>query len=286
MKALYDSTAVACSQRFTEAYSTSFAWGIRCLGRPLRGPIHAIYGFVRLADEVVDSFGDHDRATLLARLRKDTALAIAERISVNPVLHAFQAVVHRYGIGRELVDAFLDSMAMDLVPLTYQRAEHDRYIHGSAEVVGLMCLRVFCQGDGVRYTQLAPAAIRLGAAFQKVNFLRDLRADHELLGRSYFPGVAFHTFDDAAKRRIEQEVREDLTVAWEGIRRLPCEARFGVQVAYTYYRALFRKIERSSAARIRSERVRISNGNKLLLVVQCCFRYDRKPLPYATAHGT
>lgn len=285
MKTLYDSTSIQCAARFTQAYSTSFTWGVRCLRAPLRAPIHAIYGFVRLADEIVDSFGAYDRATLLARFRSDTQQAISERISINPVLHAFQEVVHRYAIGQELIDAFLDSMAMDLEPRHYHRADHDRYIHGSAEVVGLMCLRVFCQGDGVRYTQLAPAAIRLGAAFQKVNFLRDLQADHALLGRSYFPDAAFNTFDDAAKKRIEQEVEEDFAAAWEGIRRLPCGARFGVQVAYTYYRALFRKIQRAPAQRIRSGRVRISNGSKLMLLLRCCFIYDRKPLPIATTHG-
>lgn len=285
MKTLYDSTSVQCAQRFTQAYSTSFAWGIRCLSKPLRAPIHAIYGFVRLADEIVDSFGAYDRATLLARFRADTELAIAEHISINPVLHAFQEVVHRYAIAPELITAFLDSMAMDLEPRTYYRAEHDRYIHGSAEVVGLICLRVFCHGDELRYRQLAPAAIRLGAAFQKVNFLRDLRADHELLGRSYFPDVAFAGFDDAAKQRIEQEVEADFAAAWEGIRRLPRGARFGVQVAYTYYRALFRKIQRSSAQRIRKERVRIGNGDKLLLVAACWLRYDRRSEPLITADG-
>jgi phytoene/squalene synthetase len=235
--------------------------------------IYAIYGFVRLADEIVDTFHDQDKVALLERFRQDTEHALEQRLSTNPVLHAFQDTVHRYGIDRSYIDAFLYSMEMDLRPITYTRAEYDTYIYGSAEVVGLMCLKVFCEGQDALFERLVPPARKLGAAFQKVNFLRDLRSDYIERGRVYFPGVEYDRFDAAAKQEIEKDIHADFEEAYAGIRSLPGRARLGVSVAYVYYLALFRKIRLLPAGRIQSERIRIPNLRKLLLLVQTWLRY-------------
>jgi len=267
-KALFRNASFACSKVITQRYSTSFSLGIRSLHSRFRDPIYGIYGYVRLADEIVDTFHGHNQALLLQRLREDTWTALADGLSTNPLLHAFVQVVNRYGIERSLIEAFLDSMEKDLHQDRYERSGYEEYIYGSAEVVGLMCLRVFCDGDDPGYQQLRAPARSLGAAFQKVNFLRDMQADFEHLGRVYFPGVDFGRFSDAEKARIEKEIEQDFAEAYRGIVQLPDGARFGVYLAYMYYRKLFAKIRTVPANRIREERIRVSNPRKALLLAR------------------
>lgn len=264
--ALYNEVCLKASNTTTSSYSTSFSLGIRSLDKQLRGPINAIYGFVRFADEIVDTFHGFDKAALLARFRSDTHQAIKEGISLNPILHSFQRVVNMYGIEAELYDTFLDSMAMDLHDRTYDKRAYETYILGSAEVVGLMCLRVFCKNDDALYQQLKPAAMKLGAAFQKVNFLRDLKDDHVNLGRTYFPGVDVSRMDSDTKHRIESDIKADMDAALSGIKQLPRGSRFGVYMAYVYYLALFKKIQALPCDRILKERIRVRNGDKLALL--------------------
>ena len=270
---LFNTTCSECSRLITRRYSTSFSLGIRLFDKRFRGPIYGIYGFVRFADEIVDTFHQHDKEVLLRRFREDTGRAIDERISLNPVLQAFQEVVHRYGIERGLIDAFLDSMEMDLSKNTYDARGYEQYIYGSAEVVGLMCLRVFCEGDDARYQSLKASACRLGAAFQKINFLRDIRSDHDERGRVYFPGVDFRHFDNTAKRQIEADIQADFDAALEGIRRLPDGSRLGVYLAYKYYTQLFAKIKRAPAQRIAEERFRVSDKRKVYLLFSSAVRH-------------
>jgi phytoene/squalene synthetase len=272
--ALYDKVCMAASRHTTHSYSTSFSLGIRSLHPTLRDPIHAIYGFVRFADEIVDTFHAHDKATLLQRFREDTHRAVTERISMNPILHSFQSVVHKFGIDAELYDTFMDSMAMDLKEVAHDQRSYETYILGSAEVVGLMCLRVFCNGDKKLYERLRPAAMRLGAAFQKVNFLRDFRDDLMSLGRTYFPGLELRSMDGEMKRRIEQDIQGDLDAALKGIRELPKKARFGVYLAYVYYFALFRKIQALPTDRMLKERIRVRNRRKLALLTTSYLRHS------------
>ena len=264
---LYSEVCVECAQHITRRYSTSFSLGIRLFDPPLRDPIYAIYGFVRFADEIVDTFHDHDKAALLGEFRADTYRAIARRLSLNPVLQAFQEVVHEYGIERDLIDAFLYSMELDIENRVYERALYDTYIYGSAEVVGLMCLRVFTRGEPGLYDELAAPAKRLGAAFQKVNFLRDISSDFHDRGRVYFPGVTFTRFSDAEKRAIEDEIAADFEAALVGIRGLPRGSRLGVHCAFVYFRDLLRRIQRKEARAIARERVRVPNYRKLGLMV-------------------
>lgn len=231
----------------------------------MRDSICAIYGFVRYADEIVDTLHEFDKKLLLDRFRQDTKIAIEERVSLNPVLHAFQLTYHRYGMSSDLVDTFLSSMEMDLERTAYDRGGYESYILGSAEVVGLMCLRVFTEGDSKMYDTLKPFAMRLGAAFQKINFLRDLNADFEGLGRAYFPGLNVDQFDDYAKSRIEKEIEEDFNVSLIGIQMLPKTSRLGVYTAYLYYRRLFDKIRSVPSSRILDERIRIPNTEKIVL---------------------
>ncbi len=265
--ALYDRAALGMSRHLTHQYSTSFTLGIKTLAPALRSPVYAIYGFVRLADEIVDTFHSHDKAALLADFRRQTADAIATGLSLNPVLHAFQLVVNRYHLEQPLIDAFLHSMEMDLDETrAYDESLYQEYIYGSAEVVGLMCLRVFCDGDEAAYQRLREPARRLGAAFQKINFLRDLRADYAERGRTYFPEVDFTCFDDAAKRVIEADIAADFAAGLAGIRGLPRPARLGVYLAYTYYQRLFARIRAVPAARVQAERIRVPDGRKLLLL--------------------
>jgi phytoene synthase len=266
MKNLYDLTCRECASLITRRYSTSFSMGIRAFGKELRSPIYAIYGFVRFADEIVDTFHGYPKEALFKRFREDTHHAIAERISLNPVLHAFQEVVHQYGIEQELIDAFLDSMEMDLDQDRHGRDSFEAYIYGSAEVVGLMCLRVFVNGDQAAYARLREPARSLGAAFQKVNFLRDMQSDFEERGRIYFPDVDFTSFNARDKQRIEKEVANDFKVALGGILALPDSARFGVYLAYRFYNKLFIKIQRSSPEQVQTRRIRVSNLRKFVLV--------------------
>jgi phytoene synthase len=267
-KALYQQVSFSCSKEITHRYSTSFSLGIRSLNARFRDPVYGVYGYVRLADEIVDSFHGHDKARMLQRLREDTWQAIEEGLSTNPVINAFAVVVQQYGIGRDLIEAFLDSMEMDLHRDRYERSGYEEYIYGSAEVVGLMCLRIFVEGDETRYRALLGPARSLGAAFQKVNFLRDMQADYEHLGRVYFPGVDFRRFTNAEKARIEAEIEQDFADAYQGIVQLPDGARFGVYLAYMYYRKLFAKIRNVPAERIREERIRVSNPRKAWLLAR------------------
>lgn len=263
----YMDVAMMCSRATTERYSTSFASAIRLLHQDIQAPIHAIYGLVRFADEIVDTFHDQDKATLLLRFRADTFDALRTGFSINPILHAFQDVVRKYNIDHDLIHAFFNSMEMDLHKQQYNNdTELDTYIYGSAEVVGLMCLYVFCEGDQAAFTRLKPAAQALGAAFQKVNFLRDLKADFNELNRTYFPGINAGRFDCTTKKEIEKSILEDFKNAYAGIRQLPVKARFGVYVAYRYYFSLFRKIERLPPASVMSKRIRIPNLVKMMII--------------------
>lgn len=269
----YNNVSLQLSKKVTWNYSTSFTLGIRTLHRKLHNPIYAIYGFVRLADEIVDTFHDFDKAKLLQRFISDTWQAIDERISTNPILHSFQLVVHRYDIDRDLIEAFLHSMEMDLHNHSYNANGYNEYIYGSAEVVGLMCLKVFCNGDEKEYNRLKEPARKLGAAFQKVNFLRDMKSDFSERGRIYFPGVDFNFFNDTMKKQIEDEIESDFNEAYEGIKSLPSEAKFGVYVAYIYYRALLKRIRKEPAGVIRNARVRVPNKQKFALLLSSWVRY-------------
>ncbi|MBL7711979.1 MAG: squalene/phytoene synthase family protein [Chitinophagaceae bacterium] len=274
MKQLFDTVSVSTSKLITRAYSTSFSLGIHCLHRKFHDAIYSIYGFVRCADEIVDSFHGYDKAGLLEEFKLETWRSIDRQISLNPVLNSFQAVVHRYGVERELIECFLQSMAMDLGVDRHDRASYDTYILGSAEVVGLMCLRVFTEGDDTLYRQLKPGAMKLGAAFQKVNFLRDLKADYADLGRVYFPSVNLARFSEQDKTAIELEIQQDFDEALAAIRQLPVSSRFGVYVAYVYYKALFAKIKSLPSARMMQERIRINNYKKVSLLAGSYLRHS------------
>lgn len=267
MKQLFDDVSVEMSKLTTRRYSTSFSLGIYFLNPTLRNSIYSIYGFVRVADEIVDSFNDFDRAKLLAQFCDQTFEAIEAGVSTNPILNSFQQVVNKYHIDLKLVDTFLKSMKMDLEQVHYTREKFEEYILGSAEVVGLMCLHVFCQGDMIQFEKLKPYAMKLGAAFQKVNFLRDLKDDYEILGRNYFPSVDFAAFNLEEKRKIEHEIEADFHDALIGIKMLPSSSRGGVYLAYVYYVSLFKKIKKLPASRILEERVRINNTQKFGLMV-------------------
>lgn len=274
MKELFDKVSIQCSRLTTKTYSTSFSLGIRCLDKPLRDPIYAIYGFVRFADEIVDTFHDFNKKVLLQRFRHDTSRAIQERISLNPILNSFQATVHAFSIENELIELFLKSMEMDLTRMHYDYEELKEYILGSAEVVGLMCLRVFCNGNEDLYQKLKPHAMSLGSAFQKINFLRDLKADYIGMGRSYFPGLEMDRFDDSCKKKIEASIQEDFHNGYLGIRKLPRPARFGVYVAYVYYLALFKKIRNTPSELVLRNRIRIKNRHKARLLAYSFFKHQ------------
>ena len=273
MKSLFDDISVKCSKLTTRTYSTSFTLGIYFLHNRLRNPIYSIYGFVRFADEIVDSFHGYNKKYLLDKFREDTYEAIEQRISLNPVLNAFQHVVHQYNIDVALIDIFLMSMEMDLEKQDYSKEKYEQYILGSAEVVGLMCLHVFTEGNKNMYKQLEPFAMKLGAAFQKVNFLRDIKADYQTLQRSYFPNVDMEQFTAQAKRQIENEIENDFKEALAGIKKLPPSSKGGVYLAYVYYKSLFNKIKSVPAERVLTERIRISNGGKLRLMINSLVYY-------------
>jgi len=269
---LFHEVSQDCSRITTEKYSTSFSSAIRLLHKDLRTPIFNIYGFVRFADEIVDSFHDYDKAALLSEFKTATYDAIDKGISMNPILHSFQLTVNRYQIDKELIDAFLYSMELDLNQRKYDRAGYEQYIYGSAEVVGLMCLFVFCEGDKQMYEILKPHARSLGAGFQKVNFLRDLKADYEGLERVYFPGCDFRNFTLADKQAIEEDIQRDFTHAYEGILKLPMKSRFGVYVAYKYYLSLFKKIKKLRPQKIMEERIRIPDYGKVFILAKAGIR--------------
>lgn len=266
MKEKFDRLSAECSKLTTRRYSTSFSLGIRFLDKNLHDPIYAIYGFVRLADEIVDSFHNHNKQLLLDQFKIHCFEAIESGISLNPILNAFQKAVHDYSIDHQLIHQFLHSMEMDLYKQEYDKATYEEYILGSAEVVGLMCLYVFTGGDKQVYEQLKPSAMKLGAAFQKINFLRDIGADYNQLNRTYFPGVDLSVFTEADKRKIEDEIEKDFQDALVGIRMLPRSSRRGVFLAYRYYQQLFKKIKLAAASAVFSERFRISNRRKIALL--------------------
>lgn len=270
---LFDKTALECSKLITQRYSTSFTLGIKTLDRKLHFPIYAIYGFVRYADEIVDTFHDKDKTRLLDEFEANTFQAIEDGVSLNPVLHAFQLVVNQYAIDHELIRSFLHSMRMDLSETAYNQAGYEEYIYGSAEVVGLMCLKVFCNGNQAQYMELIPSAKKLGAAFQKVNFIRDIKSDYEERGRVYFPGVDFDNFNLTAKEAIEADIQKDFDEAFVGIKQLPKEARMGVYLAYRYYLKLFRKIKQCPPSRIKEKRIRIADSRKLSMLIGIYFRH-------------
>lgn len=266
MDALYNKVCLSCSKLVTNQYSTSFSLGIRMFSRDLRLPICAIYGFVRFADEIVDTFHESDKKQLLLRFRQDTYQSIEEGLSLNPILHSFQKVVHDYGITNDLIDAFLDSMEMDLEPVEYDDALLKKYIYGSAEVIGLMCLKVFLKNDDVQYEILKPYACALGSAFQKINFLRDMKSDFVERGRVYFPNVDFENFTDDDKRKIEADIHSEFIMAYKGIVKLPASSRLGVYCAYKYYLNLFYKIRALPASKIIHKRIRVSDKRKLFVL--------------------
>jgi phytoene/squalene synthetase len=268
MKQLFDQISVKSSKLVTNTYSTSFSLGIKFLDKSIRTPIYNIYGFVRFADEIVDSFHGYDKANLLQKFRLDTIEAIDQGISLNPILNSFQETVNQYNIEWDLIETFLDSMKMDLNPEVSNQAYYEKYILGSAEVVGLMCLHVFTEGDKDLYLKLKPSAQKLGSAFQKVNFLRDAQVDFMDLGRTYFPGVDFNNFSDSDKVEIESDIEQDFREALFGIKQLPASSRGGVYLAYYYYLRLFRKIKGVSPENMIAERIRIPNGQKFILMLQ------------------
>jgi 15-cis-phytoene synthase len=273
-KEFFDKVCIRCSRLTTRAYSTSFSLGIRCLEKELRDPIYSIYGFVRFADEIVDTFHDYNKKELLDRFKEETHRSIEEKISLNPILNSFQKIVHQYGIEPALYNQFLKSMEMDLLKTNYDEQSINEYILGSAEVVGLMTLRVFCKNDKAMYERLKPSAMKLGAAFQKINFLRDLNADFVKMGRTYFPGVDLSKFDDTTKKNIEDNIALDFNAGYEGIKQLPRSARFGVYVAYLYYLALFNKIKKTPSSTVLTERIRVRNRRKLSILAYSFLKHQ------------
>jgi phytoene/squalene synthetase len=269
---LYDDTSIAMSRRLALNYSTSFSLGIRLLSKDSRWAVFAIYGLVRVADEIVDTFHGYDKERMLADFKSQTYKAIEEGISTNPVLHAFQLAANQFGIGKNLIEPFFNSMEEDLDTSAHSAESYSEYIYGSAEVVGLMCLKVFCNGNDMQYQHLVPFARSLGAAFQKVNFLRDIRSDVDERGRVYFPGVDFNHFSDEDKYSIIQDVKKDFAHAYKGIVQLPVACRLGVYTAYIYYLKLLEKIERTTAVDILESRVRIPNSQKIALLAKSFVR--------------
>jgi len=274
MKQLFDDISQEMSQLTTKRYSTSFSLGISFLDTNLHKPIYSIYGFVRFADEIVDSFHGFDKEALLADFKVQTYRAIAEGISLNPILNSFQWAVNKYGIPMELIDTFLNSMEMDLNKQFYSKEQYELYILGSAEVVGLMCLKVFVEGNETEYERLKPSAMKLGSAFQKINFLRDLKDDFQTLGRTYFPGINMEEFNASVKKEIEADIEADFRAGYEGILQLPKNARFGVYMAYKYYFKLFKKIKTKTAQDILTERIRIPNYRKMRILLTSYVRHN------------
>jgi 15-cis-phytoene synthase len=269
---LYLKNALAVSRVTTLNYSTSFSMGIKALNKRFRAPIYAIYGFVRYADEIVDTLYEHDQKAMFDAFEEETFKAIEQKVSTNPILHSFQWAVNRFDINREYIDGFLYSMRLDLKQSEYNREEFEKYVYGSAEVVGLMCLKVFCMDNPPLFTSLIPSARALGSAFQKVNFLRDLKDDFVIRGRQYFPGVDFNNFDEVTKSALIEDIKRDFDLSLDGIRRLPFAVRLGVFLAYSYYQALLIKVEKAPAATITQKRYRVSNRRKLWIFMGCILK--------------
>lgn len=277
MKSLFDQVSNSCSEAVTNQYSTSFSLASKMLGPNIRQDIHNIYGFVRFADEIVDTFHDYDKRTLLDRFQADLDHAITDKISLNPILNSFQDTVHKYNITPDMYGAFLNSMRLDLDKSVYLTDEEYRnYIYGSADVVGLMSLKVFVKGDDEKYEALKDDAMRLGSAFQKVNFLRDLKADLDFLDRSYFPNTNLKNLSETDKARLIAEIKEDFDAGLRGIKRLPVEAKLGVYTAYVYYRRLLTRLERTPSAEIRNTRIRVPNYEKIGLLAKGYVSYRLK----------
>jgi len=274
-KALFDIVSIKASRLTTHQYSTSFSIGIRCLEKELQDPIYSIYGFVRFADEIVDSFHDYNKNELLQRFWKDTYVAIEEKISLNPILNSFQHTVNSYKIDHVLIDQFLKSMEMDLKYQQFDEKTFEEYVLGSAEVVGLMCLRIFCKGDDLLYQNLKPFAMKLGSAFQKINFLRDLNDDYVDKGRCYFPGLNYSEFNEKRKKEIESDIKNDFDEGYQGIKQLPRSSRLGVYVAYLYYLALFKKIKRVPSERVLKSRISIRKRYKISIL---CYSFVKHQL--------
>lgn len=273
MKNLFDELSYDVSKITTKKYSTSFSLGILALKPSIRPAIYAIYGYVRLADEIVDSFHDYNKEVLLERFKNETDLALEEGISLNPILQSFQDTVQEYKIDKELIYQFLHSMQMDLKPVDYNSELYEEYIYGSAEVVGLMCLQVFTEGDKQKYEELKPYARKLGSAFQKLNFLRDLKDDYQNLGRTYFPEIEMNVFSNDVKAEIERGIELEFKEALIGIKLLPISSKFGVYLAYKYYLSLFYKIKRQNAQSILNQRIRIPNSLKIVVMLKSYVRY-------------
>ena len=273
MISFYRDTTFECGKIIATSYSTSFSIGIRMLKKEFRNPVYAVYGYVRIADEIVDTFHGYNKEALIKEFRHETYKAIERGISTNPVINCFQETVRKYNIDIELIDAFLDSMEMDLAHSTYDPELYRKYLYGSAEVVGLMCLKVFCDGDDEMYQRLRYPAQMLGSAFQKINFLRDMKSDYDERNRVYFPGVDYKSFDRQSKLEIEQEIGQELDAAKEGMRNLPPGSKFGVYVAYKYFDSLFKKIISSDPEEIKKGRIRVNNFAKLCILCFSAFRY-------------
>lgn len=274
MKTIFDQVSYECSKLVTTAYSTSFSLAVKMLAPAIRKDIYNIYGFVRFADEIVDSFHEFDKKVLFERFEEDLDNALKDRISMNPILNAFQDTVHKFQIDRELIEAFMKSMRMDLTKKVYAtEEEYKAYIYGSADVVGLMCLQVFVNADKDKYLELKDAAMALGSAFQKVNFLRDLKADYDELERTYFPNTNFDHLNEEDKRRIVEEIEADFQKGYEGIIKLPMEARFGVYTAYRYYSKLLHKLKKTPPLEIKNSRIRVPNYQKFGLLARSYVNY-------------
>ena len=274
MKSIYDIVSKDCSKIVTRTYSTSFSMATKMLSNSIRQDIYNIYGFVRLADEIVDSFHDYNKKDLFFKFKEDTISSIEQKISLNPILNSFQKTVHEFNIDWNLIETFLNSMEMDLNEQIYDEEKYNLYILGSAEVVGLMCLKVFVFGDKEKYNSLKPYAMRLGSAFQKVNFLRDANADFEGLGRTYFPGVNMLNFDEVQKEKIEKDIEDDFREALIGIKKLPKSSRGGVYLAYRYYYKLFLKIKSTPSHMILKKRIRIPNFRKLIIMIKSISKHQ------------
>ena len=274
MKSIFDQVSYSCSKTVTESYSTSFSLATKMLHSSIRGDIYNIYGFVRFADEIVDTFHDYDKELLFDKFENDLKDALEHKISLNPILNSFQQTYHAYKIPYHLVDSFMKSMRMDLYKTVYKTdAEYKEYIYGSADVVGLMCLKVFVQGDQESYDSLKTSAMALGSAFQKVNFLRDLKDDFEDLNRTYFPNTNLKQLDEVSKKRIVDEIKADFQSGYEGIERLPHTAKFGVYTAYKYYSRLLSKLQKTPPLEIQNARIRVPNYEKFGLLAKSYVNY-------------
>ena len=274
MKSLFDKISFECSKNVTKSYSTSFSVAVNMLALNIRQDIYNIYGFVRFADEIVDSFHDYDKAVLFEMFEKDLENALQNKISLNPVLNSFQHTVHKYCISKNMIEAFMKSMKLDLQKKEYKTSkEYNEYIYGSADVVGLMCLSVFVNGDDEKFKELEHSAMRLGSAFQKVNFLRDLKADYEDLNRTYFPNTDLSRLDEHSKQRIIKEIEADFDAGFEGILKLPLEAKFGVYTAYVYYKKLLSKLKKTPSLEIKNTRIRVPDYQKFGLLAKCYVNY-------------